>query len=328
MTQPHPPIPEPQPHGGSERTDGVEPTAAGSTAVGSAGAPSPDDDPRTQSILLPPSQRQVSEHPVSEHQDELGGPALDLPAPGQVTPEPVSREQVTEQVPPQPAFAPYDPAAPTRATGPMDFVPGFGSEQPRAGAGAVPPPPVPGPVSTPGYAPGPTGSSPSAVPSPRPDAGPVTAPTTAWGHAAPADPSTGGTGTPPSGRSPLAPVGAAAREGSVLVGLVLGVLGLALLEIGLALDFGNQSLWEVVPTWSAFATVAAVVALVPLAVRLAGRGLPARTAWRAGAAGVGALAVFWVLVALPLVGSDRGFWLTAALGAAAAALWLAPGREE
>jgi hypothetical protein len=109
--------------------------------------------------------------------------------------------------------------------------------------------------------------------------------------------------------------------------LGLGVLAVVLLELGLSLRFAGESLWQVVPTWSALATVAALVALVPGVAALTGR-IPTRTAWRAGAVGVAALAVFWVLVALPLAASDRGFWLTAALAAAGAALWLAPGRAE
>jgi hypothetical protein len=69
------------------------------------------------------------------------------------------------------------------------------------------------------------------------------------------------------------------------------------------------------------------VVLTPVVAGLTGR-FPARAAWRAGAAGAAALAAFWVLVALPLAASDRGFWLTAALAAAAASLWFAPGRKE
>jgi hypothetical protein len=38
--------------------------------------------------------------------------------------------------------------------------------------------------------------------------------------------------------------------------------------------------------------------------------------------------VFWVLVVLPRVDSDRGFVLTAALAALGAALWIAPGRSR
>jgi hypothetical protein len=40
------------------------------------------------------------------------------------------------------------------------------------------------------------------------------------------------------------------------------------------------------------------------------------------------VAVFWVLVVLPRVDSDRGFWLTAALAALGAALWVAPSRSR
>ena len=112
-----------------------------------------------------------------------------------------------------------------------------------------------------------------------------------------------------------------------MLALGLGVLGLAALELGLSRDFGSQSFWEAVPTWSALATVAALVVLVSSVASSTGR-VPARTAWRAGAAGLTALAVFWVLVALPLAASDRGFWLTAALALVAGALWLAPGRAE
>ncbi|WP_138759884.1 hypothetical protein [Modestobacter altitudinis] len=113
----------------------------------------------------------------------------------------------------------------------------------------------------------------------------------------------------------------------MLLSLGLAVLAVLLLELGLALESGSPSLWDVVPTWSAFATVAALVVLVAPLGALTGR-VPARTAWRTGAVGTAALAAFWVLVALPLAASDRGFWLTAAVAAAAAALWSAPGRTE
>ena len=49
--------------------------------------------------------------------------------------------------------------------------------------------------------------------------------------------------------------------------------------------------------------------------------------WRIAAGGLVGLAVFWVLVVLPVVASDRGFLLTAALGALGAALWVGPGRK-
>jgi hypothetical protein len=282
MSQPHPPIPEPQPH----------PDPAPQSAAEA-------DEPRTQSILLPPSQRQTGQSeepppadpPVAETAPEWmpAEPAWpEQPSPGQ----PLRGQPTTGQF----AQPTYDPAAPTRATGPMDFVPGFAAERPPvapSGSSAAPRP-SPGPSTSPG--------SPSVSPAAAPSAG---------GHR----------------RSPLTALQRTGRGSTALASLGLGVLGLALLELGLALDFGNQSLWDVVPTWSAFATVAALVVLVPAVAALTGR-LPGRTAWRAGVVGLAALTTAWVLVALPLAASDRGFWLTAAVAAAGAALWLAPGRTE
>ncbi|MBB3677300.1 hypothetical protein FHX36_003035 [Modestobacter versicolor] len=268
MSSPHPPIPEPQPH-----TDG--------------------DDPRTQSILLPPSQRQetldpspaevpAGEPPTQPAPGWTPAAAPGQPLPGQPGPGAGQHEQPTAH---QPGY--YDPASSTQVTGPVDFVPGFTPEAAH-GSSAASPPPSPGPST-----------------------------------------SVGMPATPPPGqrRSPLAALQGAGRHGSALLPLGLGVLALVLLQVGLALDFGNQSLWEVVPTWSAFATLGALLVLVPAVAALTGR-LPARTAWRAGAVGLAALAAAWVLVALPLAASDRGFWLTAAVAAAGAALWLAPGRDE
>jgi hypothetical protein len=287
MSSPHPPIPEPQSAPGAAHSD--------------------DDGPRTQSILLPPSQRQAratGEIPLADPaaQDaavpESATPAQS-PAAGQYVPgagsalPPPSSGQF-----PRPDL---DPAAPSRATGPVDFVPGFG-ERPAAGSSAAPPP-VPGPSTTPGS--------------------PFNAPTTGR---PPADHSAGR----PSARerrSPMATLPRGGRAGAALVSLGLGVLALVLLEIGLVREFGNQSLWDVVPTWSTFATAAVLLVLVPAVAGLTGK-LSHRTAWRVGAGGLAALVVAWVLVALPLAASDRGFWLTTAVLAAGAALWLAPGRTE
>jgi hypothetical protein len=243
MSQPHPPIPEPQPHADA-------------------------DDPRTQSILLPPSQRpgEPAEQPAAE------------PAP-----VPVPAEQFTEPRYDDPR---YGSAGPTQVTGPVDFVPGFGGDVPR-GSSAATAPPSPGPTTSPGTPPPPSG--------PR--------------------------------RSPFAAVQRAGRGSTALVSLGLGVLALLLLQLGLVPDHGTESLWDVVPTWSTFATVATLVVLLPAVAGLTGR-LPVRVAWQAGAAGLAALAATWVLVALPLAASDRGFWLTAAVASAGAALWLAPGRDR
>lgn len=281
MSQPHPPIPEPQqdpqPQPGSTSTGATrypaDEQAGDQRAVAEHPVPEhpftepavtgPTGEPRTQSILLPPSQRQTVEP------DQPADPA-----------RPDDGEQ-GDHPPYQPS---YDPPTGTHRTGPVDVVPGF-----------TPPPPAPGPATTPG--------SPSA------------------------EEEDGGSSSS-SIRGRLAAVRSAGRPGTELVALVLGVLGIALLQLGLSLDFVNLSLWEVVPTWSAFATLAALLALAPSVAALAGRGASARTAWRVGAGGLVALAAFWVLVALPLVASDRGFWLTAALAATGAAVALAPGRPE
>jgi hypothetical protein len=103
----------------------------------------------------------------------------------------------------------------------------------------------------------------------------------------------------------------------------LAALSLVLLELGLALDFDSVSLWDVVPLWSAFATAAVVVGLIALLVASTPGGRArAGLAWRVAAAGLVALAVFWLLVVLPGADSDRGFLITAALGSLGAALWV------
>lgn len=274
MSQPHPPIPEPQPAptgatrhpadepAGDQHATTEQPVTEQQVTEHPATEPAvtgTTDDPRTQSILLPPSQRQTAEPDAGEH---------------------------GSHPPYQPS---YDPPTAVHGTGPVDVVPGF----------APTPPPAPGPATTPGTAPG----SPSAG---SPDGGSSSS----------------------SVRSRIAAVRTSGRPGTALVALLLGVLGLALLQLGLGLDFVNQSLWDVVPTWSAFATVAALVALAPSVATLAGRRESVRTAWRVGAGGLVGLAAFWVLIALPIVASDRGFWLTVALAATGAAVVLAPGRPE
>ncbi|MGY1672482.1 hypothetical protein [Geodermatophilus sp. SYSU D00710] len=127
-------------------------------------------------------------------------------------------------------------------------------------------------------------------------------------------------------RAPRAP--RTPRDRAVLLTTGLGVLGLVLLELGLALRLGGQVLWSDLPLWSAFATLAALVAVVGLAASLlpGGRLGPA-VGDRLALGGLAGLAVFWVLIALPRVDSDRGFLLTAALGAIGVAVWLAPSRR-
>jgi len=109
------------------------------------------------------------------------------------------------------------------------------------------------------------------------------------------------------------------------IGLAVAVV---LLQLGLSLEFGSDSSWESVPLWSAFATAATVAALVCLVAAALKRGRPtAEQAWRAGAAALVGLAVFWLLVVLPVADGDRGFLLTAALGSLGAALWMAAERD-
>lgn len=83
-----------------------------------------------------------------------------------------------------------------------------------------------------------------------------------------------------------------------------------------------------VTLWSAFATFCAVLGVVAFAASYppASR-LRSNAVWRVAAGGLVGLAVFWLLVVLPVVASDRGFLLTAALGALGAALWVGPGRK-
>ena len=50
--------------------------------------------------------------------------------------------------------------------------------------------------------------------------------------------------------------------------------------------------------------------------------------WRVAAGGLVGLAVFWLLVVLPVVATDRGFVLTAALASLGGALWIAPRRSS
>ena len=102
-----------------------------------------------------------------------------------------------------------------------------------------------------------------------------------------------------------------------------------LLELGLTLDFRTRSYWSAVPLWSAFATLCAVLGLLVFAAAYpSGSRLRTAAVWRVAAAGLVGLAVFWLLVVLPVVASDRGFLLTAALGALGAALWVGPGRKR
>ena len=212
---------------------------------------------------------------------------------------------VTKQLPPHPgatAFGahpttavqpsppvPQAPAQPhpPQPTGPVDYVPGL------PGAPAPPPPPA---------APAPAEPAPAA-------------PVQSWPETLEADDSARARG----GRTLRIP-----RDRRALVPIGLAALALLLLQLGLSLELGSDSSWESVPLWSAFATAACGVGLLGLALAVTKRGRAVgETAWRAGAAGLVGLSVFWLLVVLPVADGDRGFLLTAALGCLGAALWMA-----
>jgi hypothetical protein len=139
-----------------------------------------------------------------------------------------------------------------------------------------------------------------------------------------------GVGTPPPpapAKAPRAPRTPGQR--AALAGAGLTAVSLVLLQLGLALRFDSDSFWTTVPLWSAFATVATLLGLLPSAGRLLGARLGQGTAWQVAAGGLTGLAAFWVLVVLPRADSDRGFLLTAALAALGAALWMAtPARRD
>ena len=116
------------------------------------------------------------------------------------------------------------------------------------------------------------------------------------------------------------------RDRAALAGLGLGLAAVVLLELGLLLRFGGaQRFWSTVPLWSAFATVTALLALPAF---LMGSGAAAGRVGRLAQAGMAGLAVFWLLVVLPVADTDRGFVLTAALGCLGAGLWTAPSRRD
>src|SRR3954464_365289 len=204
-------------------------------------------------------------------------------------------------------------------TGPVDFVPGL----PGVGTLPPPPPPVHATAAPPPLVPA-TGPQPAAAPGPA-----TSAPQSLEDRLLSA-----GQGTAKKRRT------RGKLDRKALAGLVLAALSVVLLELGLTLGFGGESYWSTGTLWSAFATVAGapgVLAVAPVSPGAAALGLLAFAAfypagnrsrsgpaWRVAAAGVVGLAVFWLLVVLPDVDTDRGFLLTAALGCLGVALWIGP----
>lgn len=137
--------------------------------------------------------------------------------------------------------------------------------------------------------------------------------------AAPGDGASGAQSWPvPPGTGPSAAVG----NGVVTLLRVLAVPATAL---GLSIPFDSSCLWATSTAWAVFAMLAALVQAAPL---LAGSlGWTVERGWSVGAVGAGCLLLFWVLVALPSVGSNTGFTLTVAAATAAAGCVFGPGRR-
>jgi hypothetical protein len=213
--------------------------------------------------------------------------------------QPVGSTAATKQLPPHPDAAPPAPVpmdAP-QPTGPVDFVPGL----PGLGTPPVPPPAAAAP---------PPPAQPTATPNPAP----------VWPATLESD--------IPEIRQEKDRRARAPRDRAALLGLSLAVVSLVLLELGLALDFGLNSYWSVVPLWSAFATLCAALGVLAFAAFYpAGNRLRSAAVWRVAAGGLVGLAAFWLLVVLPAVDTDRGFLLTAALAALGGALWIGPRRK-
>jgi hypothetical protein len=234
-------------------------------------------------------------HPYTEPMGPAQPSTQEIPvAPPAVGAHSAGAHAATTELPPHPGAVAPAPVDPPHPTGPVDFVPGL----PALGTPPVPPP----------------ASAPTAPPLDQAGSGPVW-PATLESEAAP-------------GRAAEQRRISAPRNRAALLGLGLAVLSLVLLELGLTLDFDDRSYWSALPLWSAFATLCGVLGVLAFAASLpSGSRIRSGAAWRIAAGGVAGIAVFWLLVVLPVVASDRGFLLTAALGALGFALWVGRGRK-
>lgn len=213
-------------------------------------------------------------------------------------------------LPPHPGATTPAPVQTARSTGPLDFVPGFSG----------PPPPTPPAPTPPATAP-PVAAVSAAAPQPTPAQGAGATPV--WPDSLETGPVPFADPARPAGKAP------ALRDRTALLGVGLVLAALVLLQLGLSRSFGGESFWSDIPLWSAFATVCVVLGLAGFASLVpGGRRLSGETGWRVAAGGLVGLAVFWLLVVLPVVAGDRGFLLTAALGCFGAALWTGPARRR
>ena len=218
---------------------------------------------------------------------------------------------------------PSDPQSPNAPAGPGQSATQEIPVVPPAATGATSVQQLPPPSAPPAA----QAADPAREAQPQPETGPVGFVPGLPGAGAPPPPAPGA-GRPQTLENEAAPVAERApRDRSALVGggLVLG--SLVLLQLGLSLEFGTESFWSAVPLWSAFATVCVLLGLAAVGELVPGGDRLASSGWTIAAAGLAGLAVFWLLVVLPNADSDRGFLLTAALGALGAALWLRAGRR-
>lgn len=214
------------------------------------------------------------------------------------------------QLPPHPGATTPAPVQPVEAavpTGPVDLVPGLGA----------PPPPQP--------------VRPTPVPDdpPSPTAGPSPAPASRAGRTWPDTLESEDAGADgPRKRRVRAPRDLTLRDRGILLGIGLAVLSLVLLQFGLTMN-SPESYWASIPLWSAFASVCALLGAGAFVASAAARDrLPSDALWRIAAAGLVGFAAFWLLVVLPVVATDRGFLLTAALAALAGSLWVGPLQKD
>jgi hypothetical protein len=235
--------------------------------------------------------------------------------------QPAGGATATSQLPPHPKAttpAPVQPVGTPTMTSPVDFVPG------PPGAGTPSPPPHSHAARAPAV---PAAADPAPATAPVPAAPTETAtasaasPAPSWSDSVLPD----GPAGHPRGKLRSTLTGRRPWDRAALPGLALVALGVVLLELGLSLDLGGQSYWSSVPLWSAFATVCALLAFA--AYYPAGDRGRSGAAWRVAVGGLAGVAVFWLLVVLPVVDTDRGFVLTAALGALGGALWMRAPRK-
>ena len=230
-----------------------------------------------------------------------------------------------------PAHAEQPPSDPATGATRAGALPAPGQQTPQP---VVPQPVVPQPVPPP-VAPPPAAHA--APPAPAwPDTlsdepSPPTRPATVYEGVAPTGPvdfvpGLPGAGTPPPPAPKRPRRFPAAHDRSALAAVGLAALSVVLLQLGLI--NGDADLWRDVTLWSDFATAATVLGLLALAVRAAAGRPSARVTTRVVAGAVLALAVFWLLVVLPIVASDPGFLVTAALLALGGALWLGPAKDR